>query len=128
LTDLLSHKSLPHFSEYLHHHSVELNAVVYSLAGTRCYLDSYVDFACWKKMAKKMAHLSVLNERGTPPKPHDAADDAVLALLSWRWLRAIIAESNENITPIGALYKEAGNAQSSAEMNDKQVQGRPKYK
>lgn len=90
-------KTLPRFNEYLHHHSIELNAVVYTLAGTRRYLGADVDFAVWKKMAKKVAEFAVLNRRGTPPKPHDAADDALLAILSWKWLREVIAVPSDDV-------------------------------
>lgn len=93
-------KTLPGFNRFLHHHSIELNAVVYSLAGTRMYHGEYVDFACWKTMAKQMATLALINERGAPPKPHDAADDAVLALLAWKWLRAIIAGPSRDATSL----------------------------
>ena len=84
-------KTLPRFHSLLHHHSVELNAVVYTLAGTCTYLGEQVDFSCWKRMAKKMAALTVLNATGIQPREHDAADDALLALLAWRWMRQVIA-------------------------------------
>jgi hypothetical protein len=85
-------KFLPRFYEYLHHHSVELNAVVYSLAGARKYLGETVEFSRWKEMAKKISMLAILNRRGLPAKEHDAGDDALMGLISWNWLRAIIAE------------------------------------
>ncbi len=83
--------ALPRFHSLLHHHSVELNAIAYALSGTCMYLGRQVDFECWKKMAKKMAFLQVLNARGVPPREHDAADDALLALLAWRWMRQVLS-------------------------------------
>lgn len=109
-------KTLPGFHRFLHHHSIELNAVVYSLAGTRTYHSEYVDFACWKAMAKQMATLALLNERGVPPKPHDAADDALLALLAWKWLRAIIAHPGRD-TAIPGECAWAPAEQSSIQQN-----------
>lgn len=85
-------KTLPRFTRYLHHHSVELNALIYLLDRNVRYLDHEADFATWKKMSKRMAELTILHRRGTSPRPHHAADDAVAALISYRWLRAIVAE------------------------------------
>lgn len=97
-------KALPRFNTYLHHHSIELNAIVYTIAGTRTYLGTRVDFVKWKKMAKKVAEYAVLNRRGSPPRPHNAADDALLALHSWNWLRQVIAVPSSEV----AFFESAG--------------------
>jgi hypothetical protein len=107
------HKTLPRFSEYLHHHSVELNAVVYTIAGTRRYLGADVDFAGWKKMAKKVAEFGVLNRRGSPPKHHDAADDALLAMLSWKWLREVIAVPSDEVALFESGRTNAGDGKAA---------------
>ena len=87
-------RALPRFSAMLHHHSVELNAVAYALGTTRSYLSRAVGFEGWKRMAKKIALLQILNTRGTAPNVHDAGDDAIAALLAWHWMTRVI-ESGE---------------------------------
>jgi hypothetical protein len=110
--------SLPRFHALLHHHSVELNAVAYALAGSCTYLGEYVDFDCWKRMAKKVAYLQVLNATGIPPKDHDAADDAVMALLAWRWMRQIFAAQDPSSNQITAFHP----AHSSGRSDNKPIE------
>jgi len=92
-------KTLPGFSAMLHHHSVELNAVVYSLAAAKPYLGERPPFATWKRMARRIPELRVLSLRGTPPKAHDAGEDALTSLMSWIWLRQIIADPSPGAIP-----------------------------
>ncbi len=86
------YKTLPKFSRYLHHHSVDLNAVVYTLGDVMPYLGQRPNSAAWKKMAKSVAEVTIRAEKARLPKSHDAGEDAIMALAAWRWIRHIIAD------------------------------------
>jgi len=87
-------KTLPKFYTYLHHHSVELNSVVYTFGSTMPYLGKRPKAYLWKKMAKFSAVFNIKCEEARWPKSHDAGEDAYMSLTSWRWLRNIIADGN----------------------------------
>lgn len=89
-------KTLPKFYRYLHHHSVDLNSVVYTFGDIVPYINKRPDSSIWKKMAKEAAYYFLLCEEARKPKPHDAGDDALLSLLSWRWLRNVLVDFRAN--------------------------------
>jgi hypothetical protein len=83
--------ALPGFTKFLSHHTVELNAVCYSLGNVKTYLGEVTETARWKRMAKYCAEVHLAIE-GRRPDWHDAGYDALASLLSWQWLRAVIAD------------------------------------
>lgn len=87
-------KSLPKFFQYLHFHSVELNSVIYTFGDVMPYQGVRPNSATWKKMAKFAATFNIKCEEARWPKKHDAGEDAVMGLMSWRWLRNIMAAGN----------------------------------
>ncbi|MDW6003461.1 3'-5' exonuclease family protein [Vibrio mangrovi] len=87
-------KTLPKFYQYLHFHSVELNSVIYTFGDIMPYQGVRPNSATWKKMAKFAATFNIKCEEARWPKKHDAGEDAVMGLMSWRWLRNILAAGN----------------------------------
>lgn len=102
-------KTLPKFYEYLHHHSIELNSISYTFGDTMPYFDSRPNSYYWKKMAKFAGVFSIKCEEARWPKNHDAGDNAIASLESWKWLRNIILDKTlikgENISKQNQLYK-----------------------
>ncbi|MDG2539214.1 hypothetical protein P5Y53_16175 [Dyella jiangningensis] len=82
---------LPKFAEYLHSDVIELSALSHVLDGVKAYLGSRRDFSGWEKMARTVASYEVLNLTGQPLRDSHANDEALLALLSWRWLRSVVS-------------------------------------
>ncbi|HVR07115.1 MAG TPA: hypothetical protein VMW75_03645, partial [Thermoanaerobaculia bacterium] len=84
--------TLPLVTDLLHHHSIELNALCYSLEGAKPYAGRRPTAAEWKEMAKAVAATRLLLGRDLDTQWHDAGYDALTSLLSWQWLRQVIAD------------------------------------
>jgi len=93
-------KTLPKFYNYLHFHSVELNSVIYTFADVMPYQGTRPNSATWKKMAKVIATFNLKCETAKWPKSHDAGEDAVMGLITWKWLKNIIAASNPGMLEV----------------------------
>jgi hypothetical protein len=86
-------RTLPTFAgTFLCHRSVELNALCYTLDGSKTYNDQHRSFEEWRTMAKRVAEYHALAAYGRAAQWHDAGYDALTSWLSWRWLRQIIAD------------------------------------
>jgi len=93
-------KTLPKFFEYLHHHSIELNSIMYTLGDTMPYQGVRPNGYVWKKMTKFAATFNIKCEDARWPKRHDAGEDAIMGLQSWRWVRNIIAAGNPGLLDV----------------------------
>lgn len=82
---------LPKFTEYLHPHVIELPTLVHVLDGAKTYLGSHRDYSSWEKMARTIASYEMLNLTGQPLRASHPGDNALLALLSWRWLQKVMS-------------------------------------
>lgn len=82
---------LPGFAEYLHPHAIELPSLTHALDGAKTYLGSRRDYNSWEKMAKTVASYEMLNLTGQPWRASHPGDDALMALLSWKWLQSVVA-------------------------------------
>lgn len=102
---------LPGFSELLHHHCVELNAVCYALADVIVVAARQLSFDQLRQAAKAAAQRR-LSQSGIAPHWHDAGYDAQAALAAWEWLRDQLGAQREirasglsdtlDIKPLGA--------------------------
>lgn len=84
-------RTLPRVTGLLSHHTVELNAVCYTLAGTVSYQGGPRDAATWKALANRAAQAYLGALTGAPPAWHDAGFDASAAMAAWLWLRTVVA-------------------------------------
>ncbi|HST60407.1 MAG TPA: hypothetical protein VLK84_17035 [Longimicrobium sp.] len=84
--------TLPGVMRYLHHHTIELNALCYTLGGNKPYAGERPEAATWKAMARVAAEVGLELGAGLKPQWHSAAYDARASLASWQWLRAIAAD------------------------------------
>ena len=91
------HSVLPKFAEYLHPHVIELSALVHALEAAKTYLGSGHDYSGWEKMARTVASYEVLNLTGQPLRASHPDDEALLALLSWRWLRNVMSTPSTEV-------------------------------
>lgn len=98
-------KALPRFYKYLHHHSVELNSIMYTFGDVMPYLGERPNSHIWKKMAKFAGTFNIKVNEGRWPKVHNAEDDALMSWHSWNWARNIICDGNP-----GKLYVEPINS------------------
>lgn len=94
--------TLPGVMRFLHHHTIELNALCYTLGGTKPYAGERPGAATWKAMAKVAAEVSLELGLGLRPEWHSAEYDARAALASWEWIRAVMADPLPgNVAPPG---------------------------
>jgi hypothetical protein len=84
--------TLPSVMRFLHHHSIELNALCYTLGGNKPYMGERPGTATWKSMAKVAAEVALELGLGLRPEWHSAEYDARAALASWQWIRAVVAD------------------------------------
>jgi hypothetical protein len=95
---------LPGFSLYLHPQIVDLSVGFHLLAGARTYLGASLDYVGWAKVARTVANYEVLNRRGAPVDPASAADAASVALLTWGWMKKVLAMASSEV----ALFQGGG--------------------
>jgi hypothetical protein len=84
--------TLPGVMRFLHHHTIELNALCYTLGDNKPYMGERPAAATWKSMARAAAEVTLELGLGLPPEWHSAEYDARAALASWQWIRAVIAD------------------------------------
>ncbi|MDF3982164.1 hypothetical protein P3W23_09200 [Luteibacter sp. PPL554] len=95
---------LPRFSPYLHPQIIDLAGGFHLLAETRTYLGASLDYVGWDKVARTVANYELLNRRGVPVDPASAADAASVALLTWRWVKNVLAMASSEV----ALFRGDG--------------------
>lgn len=91
--------TLPRVTGFLHHHSIELNAICHTLEGNKPYAGRLPSAVEWKKMAKEAAATYLFLSRDLDSRWHDAGYDALTSLLSWRWLGQVIADPCPGAVP-----------------------------
>jgi oligoribonuclease (3'-5' exoribonuclease) len=90
-------KCLPSFACFLHHHTVELNAIMYAFGDSMSYLEQRPNAAGWKRMAKYIGEHYMYLAYDRHAQPHDAGDDAVQAIKSLRWIKALLEDVQPEI-------------------------------
>jgi hypothetical protein len=92
--------TLPEVTSFLHHHSIELNAICHTLEGSKPYAGRLPSAIEWKKMAREAAAIHLFLSHDLEARWHDAGYDAMTSLLSWRWLQQVIADPCPGARPL----------------------------
>lgn len=81
---------LPQTATLLSRRTVDLNAVVFTMAGTLTYSGGTPGGPGWKRLAKRAGRL-YCEEHEVPGGDHDAGYDAAMAYGAWQFLRQAMA-------------------------------------